>query len=497
MNYSETIEMMKRALGRIRQHADWQEPERAAYADPSASAVPYPSVYCMPHVRETLNEILAIAPLAFAFNKTRTSLPRLAEQSLQCLEALDAVDKFYDIFQDEQWVFHESIPTATVQSILSEVETGKISVREASNNIADIYDDGFLRCNITRLYSVNYPTQRNNDGPFCIRGKLLNEARELYSEERYSACVHLLLACADGAVNDFNDIGENKKGLWARAWDGTVTAYDAFVGHEHGLTSVLKTAAKKTTKLPIMTLEELKSTISDGYGVGNIYKGMLPERYLYRHGIEHGMLVNYDNKLVAAKAWNLIFAVGDWMNSVLKAKIPAEPDKSFADSVKDALTAVASNQEYKEKSEAHVNISLTPNSKDFDNHPLKKRAEHFLACWKGKNGNVQCREMWQFGTERTLPFWWKYGNDLCVKEHFEFHRISSFRIDEINHYSYEYADVHITCQFKGYIRSEEVNKDIKMTLKWTLTDEQDNLPFVSDNPEWYLMTWDPWLAVEL
>lgn len=33
---------------------------------------------------------------------------------------------------------------------------------------------------------------------------------------------------------------------------------------------------------------------------------------LFRNGIMHGSLVDFDNERVAAKAWNRLFAVSDW-----------------------------------------------------------------------------------------------------------------------------------------------------------------------------------------
>ena len=493
---SDIVKMLKRVADRIRLHADWEEPPRVAYSDPSRAPEPYPSVYCMPHVRQLLTDVFSVVPLALCFSNTKESLPQLASQSLKCIENMDAVDRFYEIFQDEQWVFHESLPIDKVQSILAEAERGKISVREAGHKMADIYDERFISFNITRMFSINFSTKRNTDGPFSARGELLNEAKKLYMEGRYSGCIHLLLSCVDGAANDFHEHGENKQGLWSRK-HGTVSAYDTYAGHKHGLVSVLKTATKKITELPEIAPQEFRNSAFAGEDIGNVYKGMLPERYLYRHGIEHGMLVNYGNKLVAAKAWNLIFAVGDWMNSVHKAREPVDLPKCFAESINDIMSAVASNQKYKELSASHVKLELKPDHTDFSKHPLSKKTKHFLECWKGNKSGVLCREMWQFGTERTLPFWWDRGEDKHIKDHFEYHRIRSFRIDQINHYSYEFADVRITCRFDGYVRSEKINRDISMTLKWILTDENDNLPFESETPDWYLLTWCPWLNAEV
>jgi hypothetical protein len=48
---------------------------------------------------------------------------------------------------------------------------------------------------------------------------------------------------------------------------------------------------------------------------------------LYRNGIIHGTLLNYDNDVVATKAWNRLFAVVDWAKARTKEQQPprAEP----------------------------------------------------------------------------------------------------------------------------------------------------------------------------
>ena len=494
---SAIIELLKRAWDRVRLYADWEEPARDEYRDPSKAPEPYPSVYCMPHVRELLTQVLSAVPLSFCFSRTRASLPQLAQQSLQCIENTDAIDEFYEVFKEEQWIVHELLPISKIKPILEEIESGGISVRAASDKIADFYDEDMINFCITRLKSINSLLSDKERGPFCDRTLLLWDARDLYLSENYRGCIHLLLACADGAVNDFHETGENKQGLWMRSPD-TMVAYDTYAGHKHGLGAVLKTAKQGISELPVISENERHDAMLSGQvSAGSMLGGMLLERHLRRNGIEHGMLINYGNKIVAAKALNLVFAIGDWMNAIHKAKIPDPSPKSFSESIEDMMSSIKSNEEYKKRLESHTKQELTPQDESFTEHPLHKRAEDFLSCWKGNGNGAQCQKMWQFGTERTLPSWWRRGDDLCVRAHFEWHKIRNFQINRIDHYSYEFADVHITCRFEGYIRSEKIDRDINMVLKWMLTDEDDNLPFQSDNPEWYLITWAPWLDVAI
>ena len=50
-----------------------------------------------------------------------------------------------------------------------------------------------------------------------------------------------------------------------------------------------------------------------------------PVYELYRHGIVHGMVVDFDNEIVATKAWNYLFAVVDWAEDKKKQETPAPP----------------------------------------------------------------------------------------------------------------------------------------------------------------------------
>ena len=145
---SDTAKMLKRAWGRILLYADWEEPPIEAYLDPSSAPAPYPSVYCMPHVLELLANVFSVVPLALCFSKSRASLPQLASQSLECIENMDAVDRFYEIFKNEQWIFHESLPIDKVRHILADADSGKISVREASDQMADIYNEEMIEWGI-------------------------------------------------------------------------------------------------------------------------------------------------------------------------------------------------------------------------------------------------------------------------------------------------------------------------------------------------------------
>src|SRR5262249_15562979 len=116
------------------------------------------------------------------------------------------------------------------------------------------------------------------------------------------ATVHVLLSVMDGFVNEFESV---RRGLHARETED-LNAWDSVVGHHMGLTSAHRTF----TKSKGATSEE-------------------PVCELYRNGIVHGMLLDYDNDVVATKAWNRLFAVMDWAKAREKEQEPAKPQPTW------------------------------------------------------------------------------------------------------------------------------------------------------------------------
>lgn len=96
-----------------------------------------------------------------------------------------------------------------------------------------------------------------------------------YEEERYYACVLVVLALLDGLVNELH---EKRRGFFSSEID--LTAWDSMSAHDKGLNvlaNIFQTGRYTTTTDSIT----------------------IP----YRNGIMHGMDLSFDNKMVAAKAW--------------------------------------------------------------------------------------------------------------------------------------------------------------------------------------------------
>ncbi|CAF3738370.1 unnamed protein product [Rotaria sp. Silwood1] len=121
----------------------------------------------------------------------------------------------------------------------------------------------------------------------------------------------------DGATTDINQSRGFSNGFFSSNVD--VTAWDSLAGHESGLLKLTELFNKGRVKT-----NENKITIP------------------YRNGILHGKELNYDNKIVAAKLWALLFAVRDWGVSLRKK--PLEERKTSNKSIFEIL---ANHHEFK------------------------------------------------------------------------------------------------------------------------------------------------------
>ncbi len=171
-----------------------------------------------------------------------------------------------------------------------------------------------------------------------VRMHLVERAAKDYLDDRYYATVLTLLTVMDGFVNDFDS---QHRGLHTRDED-EMHAWDSIVGHHLGLTNAHRTFRKSFSRF------------SDE-----------PVTELYRNGILHGNLVNFDNDIVATKAWNRLFAVCDWATSREKQVIDPEPAPSWAD----LLGRARATQEMKAALDAWVPLVLTDEDADFLSHP--------------------------------------------------------------------------------------------------------------------------------
>ena len=238
-------------------------------------------------------QIAAFKLLGFLLSREqREELTRLQDE-LRRMTSL--VDAFYELLGARNWIFTGDFNLAAIEHA---VDTDDPAVAEA--RLIEYYQDADrFRFAVRGLWRFEAMRPRI---------PLLEKALRDYHEERYYSTVLVLLAVMDGFVNDFEK--DTRKGLHARAAEDMVP-WDSVAGHHLGLGHAHASFLKSFRKTD-------ESEVTD----------------LYRHGIVHGVLVNYDNVIVATKAWNRLFAVTDWADTRIRETRPAEPRTSLRESLK-------------------------------------------------------------------------------------------------------------------------------------------------------------------
>jgi hypothetical protein len=261
------------------------------------------------------------------------------EQEVRKLAVL--VDDFYALLGPRHWVYHESLNVETMHKIVS------LPADDAEQGLISVYRDpetlGFM---ITALH--RFPAMR-------ARMDLIDRARIDHREGRFYAAILVLLTVMDGFVNDLD--AQQRRGLHAREAD-ELNAWDSVVGHHLGLSHAHRTFTRSTLKTSSSPVSEL-----------------------HRNGIVHGTLLNYNNSLVASKAWNRLFAVGDWAASIEKQNTVPEPKITW----RELFKRIRANEITRQALEAWCPGAIDADDARFAGEAISNRAHDYLTAWKAGN----------------------------------------------------------------------------------------------------------------
>lgn len=224
-------------------------------------------------------------------------------------EITGVVGRFYAVLGERGWIFHDDLDLAAMSDIASSPDA-----KFAEQRLITYYMSGdHLQWSLRRL---------GHHAAMRPRLALAQRALHDYQEHRFYSCVLVLLSVVDGFVNDF-DISR-RKGLHARESE-EMSAWDKAAGHHQGLANAHRTYTQRVSKLDSSEQFELR-----------------------RNGIVHGMLPNFDNPVIATKAWNLLFAVSDWADGEVARLTPKEDEPTL----RETLRRYSDFQALKKKSDA-------------------------------------------------------------------------------------------------------------------------------------------------
>jgi hypothetical protein len=310
-------------------------------------------------------------------------------------EELAAIpDRFNDLFAERGWIIYDFMNLEVAKAAIIKGESGDIDGAEV--DLVNYYNADTVGWKLRMMMGVK---------AFRPRMPLAEKALIDYQEERYHACVPVVLALLDGLVNELH---EKRRGFFAGEVD--LQAWDSIAAHDKGLNVLVKifqTWRYKTTSEQIA----------------------IP----YRNGILHGMDLGYDNRMVAAKTWAALFATRDWAARAEQGLInapPDEPKKTWGELTRQIL------ETQKDKSlleawkpriiDVGVDVPRTGEPDAFvDGTPERKLAE-FFNYWKTRNYGqmAQCVSAILGIAPRKLAGQVRsiYGSKSL--EHFEFQEIN-------------------------------------------------------------------------
>ncbi|WP_430645421.1 hypothetical protein [Agromyces sp. GXS1127] len=299
------------------------------------------------------------------------------ELTAQLHELAAKIDRFYELLGERHWIFHEQLPTA----ILDDATTAD----EAENRLCALYQDADRLRRMVQA-TMRFPGMR-------ARRALIEKAMTDFTDERFYAVVLVLLTIMDGFVNEVRNEG---KGLHARTPE-EVESWDTAVGHHMGLTNA-QVAFRKSYK---------KRVDTEHFELG-------------RNGILHGMVTNYDNLIVASKAWNRLFAVVDWAASLEKREKPKKPEPTWPELIEqwqDLDRQKKANEQWRPSS----GVASSP--EDYSSHAVMVAASEFLELWRKSN--------WGHLAARFMPI--GTGAGACptpkeIKQSFEPYKVEGYRI---------------------------------------------------------------------
>jgi hypothetical protein len=393
----------------------------------------YNSAHDLPSFVELSNQIKGLKLLGFLLPKDQRG--ELKKLEAQLKEMGDTVDDFYALLGDRHWIFHDLLNMEKVRTILTQ-NTG---AQDAERQFIALYNDPeFLSFAIMRCNGFESLRKRN---------QLIEKARDDYFAGRYYACIYLLLSIADGFVNELE---RDHRGLHTRSSE-ELSAWDSPISLHKGIGNVQRTF-----------LKTISVTITE------------PVEELYRNGIMHGTVLNFDNIIVATKAWNMLFAVMDWATAKTKAEAPKPPEKSWKETIKQ----ITENEKDKKLLEAWAPYALRNGEAGFEEDPACIACAGYLEAWKRKDyGNMSKRlsKMVVSSQGNAMP--------KLVRDDYIPYTLAGFEILALNHTAAAVCEIEV--------KAKITDKDERTaTLRWLYEGRDGKVTMLSKgNGEWKLMSW--------
>lgn len=369
-------------------------------------------------------------------------LERMAE------ELATVPDHFNDLFSDRGWIIYDLMNFEVAKTAVEKAEAGDIDGAEA--DLVEYYD--------VETVSWKLRTMRALEA-FRPRLRLAEKALEDYRNERYHACIPVVLALLDGMVSE---VHERRRGFFAE--DTDLEAWDSMAAHSKGLNvlaGIFKKGRRKTSTEPIT----------------------IP----YRHGIMHGMDLGYDNKMVAAKTWAALFAARDWAIKAERDELTAPPEEPKASwkELLQQLGDLADDRKRMEQWEPRTlrpgeNIPLTGDPDAFERETPERKLAEFLLYWKARNYGymAQCVSPDPGCPENRMP--------TLIREVYDSKCLQAFEFEEVSDHAAAVTEIRTKLFYEE--RGREIERVIAFRM---ICEDSAGNPAVRGKPgsRWFVLNW--------
>lgn len=361
--------------------------------------VKYESISDLPTVIDLRAQLLGMKFFALLPGKIGRELRRTVSDTEKELNALvTLLDNFYKLLGNKNWIFNEGLPTEDIKAI---IDTDDPEIAE--RRLIDWY---LAEDNIGNLLRL---IQRHEG--IKVRMPLLQKALKDYKAGRYYSTVFILIAQVDGFVNDYDP--SNRRALSTRD-DVEMRAYNSATAVADALPRVSRIYQKAVFKFSDSEVHEL-----------------------YRNGIMHGELSNFDNDVVASKAWNLLFAAIDWAEAKKKREeqlaAPIKETPTFKELIKDSMNIQDDMKRLDEWKPYETSVA----KESPDPSGVRKDCLEYCEAWRNRNYMIVARHV-------ANPLGEKEGKLISdVRKEYFPHPITNFQLLKIENYAASAAYVHI------------------------------------------------------
>lgn len=340
-------------------------------------------------------------------------------------------DEFNKLFSDMGWFAYESMSADVIEKAITNMNAS--GVEAAKSVIIEYYNKETIRFHIKRMTNVHES--------FKVRIDLIYKAFQDYEAGRYYSCIPLLLIMCDGIVNDVT----KSKGLAADATNMEV--WDCVAGHSS-------------------SLEKAKTIFVKGRNKTTTDVVTLP----YRNGILHGRDLNYANKELATKCWNMLFAIRDWTKSYMSEDDrKTEYEEKQKDSNKPLIEVINGYFEHKEKMaqeqqylDSWKKRDLTPiidfpesgKSEEYSGDTPEKAVVKFIEYLQSKNYGYMSKMM----NSRN-----KTDTPAELRRTFSRYTIKNFKINEVIDCAPSISEIKITLNINDGSNST-INKQVTFRM---------------------------------